>query len=166
MLAESLPPDMKLVAALCETTNSIPERHLAWCKQLNFTGLPVILDELANLLDESGYTRPPPPVAFADATGCTPERLLQRYRVAVARDPALFHSFTVPISTVWLQWEPELLFFSPASGDEPVPPADALICRGGYPELHAGRLAGNSSWLTSMQAFAETNRPVLAECGE
>jgi cobyrinic acid a,c-diamide synthase len=36
---------------------------------------------------------------------------------------------------------------------------------GGYPELHAGRLAGNSTWLASMRAFAETNRPVLAECG-
>ena len=31
--------------------------------------------------------------------------------------------------------------------------------------MHAARLAGNSSWLTSVREFAETNRPVLAECG-
>ena len=58
----------------------------------------------------------------------------------------------------------ELVFFSPLA-DEPVPPADALYLPGGYPELHAGRLAGNSSWSTSMRAFADSNRPVLAECG-
>jgi len=163
MLAESLPPDIELVAALSETANSIPERHLGLVQAVELTGLPVILDELANLLDESGYTRPPPPVAFADATGCTPERLLQRYRVAVARDAAFSFLYRANLDCLAAMGA-ELLFFSPLA-DEPVPPADALYLPGGYPELHAGRLAGNSSWLTSMQAFAETNRPVLAECG-
>ena len=58
----------------------------------------------------------------------------------------------------------QLVFFSPLA-DEPVPPADALYLPGGYPELHAGSLASNSRWLSSMRAFADTKRPVLAECG-
>src|SRR5215831_14663870 len=58
----------------------------------------------------------------------------------------------------------ELLFISPLA-DEPVPVADALYLPGGYPELHASRLAGNSRWLAGLLAFAASGRPVLAECG-
>jgi cobyrinic acid a,c-diamide synthase len=127
------------------------------------TDLPVILDELANLLDESVYTRLPRPVAFANTTASTPDRLLERFRIAVARDAAFSFLYRANLDCLAAMGA-ELVFFSPL-GDEPVPPTDAVYLPGGYPELHAGRLAGNSSWLTSMRAFAETNRPVLAECG-
>jgi cobyrinic acid a,c-diamide synthase len=122
-----------------------------------------MLDELASLLDESGYTRLPRPVEFANTSACTPDRLFERYRVAVARDAAFSFLYRANLDCLAAMGA-ELLFFSPLA-DEPVPPADALYLPGGYPELYAGRLAGNRSWLTSMRAFAETNRPVLAECG-
>src|SRR5438128_6010491 len=163
MLAKSLPPDIELIAALSKTANSFPERHLGLVQAVELTGLPVILDELATLLDQSGYTRLPPPVAFAHARIPTPDRLLERYRVAVARDTAFSFLYRANLDCLAAMGA-ELVFFSPLA-DEPVPAADALYLPGGYPELHAGRLAGNSGWLTSMRAFAETKRPVLAECG-
>ena len=58
----------------------------------------------------------------------------------------------------------EPVFFSPLA-DEAVPHADALYLPGGYPELHAPRLAGNRRWLDSLRAFAAAKRPLLAECG-
>ena len=163
MLAQSLPSDIELVAALSETTNSIPERHLGLVQAAELTDLPAVLDELASLLNESGYTGLPRPVAFANTTVCVPDRLLERYRVAVARDAAFSFLYRANLDCLAAMGA-ELVFFSPLA-DEPVPPADAVYLPGGYPELHAARLAGNSSWLTSVREFAETNRPVLAECG-
>jgi cobyrinic acid a,c-diamide synthase len=55
-------------------------------------------------------------------------------------------------------------FFSPLA-DEPMPDADALYLPGGYPELHAPRLAANARWLSSMHAFAAAGRPIYGECG-
>jgi len=123
MLAQSLPPDIELIAALSETANSLPERHLGLVQAVELTGLPVILDELADLLEESGYTRLPPPVAFASTTGCTPDRLLEHYRVAVARDAAFSFLYRANLDCLAAMGA-ELVFFSPLA-NEPVPPADA-----------------------------------------
>ena len=57
-----------------------------------------------------------------------------------------------------------LTFFSPLA-DAAVPPADALWLPGGYPELHAERLANNTQWQASMRAFHADGKPILAECG-
>jgi cobyrinic acid a,c-diamide synthase len=163
MLAESLPPDIELVAVLSTAINSLPERHLGLVQAAELAGLPVILDELASLLDESGYTRLPPPVAFDSTNAPAPDRLLERHRIAVARDAAFSFLYRANLDCL-AQMGAQLVFFSPLA-DEPVPPADALYLPGGYPELHAGSLASNSRWLSSMRAFADTKRPVLAECG-
>src|SRR5262249_7161689 len=88
MLAESLPPDIDLVAVLSKAVNTLPERHLGLVQAAELAGLPDILDELAGLLDESGYTRLPRPVAFDSTNMPSPDRLLARHRIAVARDAA------------------------------------------------------------------------------
>jgi cobyrinic acid a,c-diamide synthase len=49
--------------------------------------------------------------------------------------------------------------------DEVLPDADALYIGGGYPELHAGRLSGNTAMRSRIRAFAESGRPIYAECG-
>jgi len=163
MLAQSLPPDIELAAALSKAAKSLPERHLGLVQAAELASLPDILDELAGLLDESGYTQLPRPVAFACSNAPAPDRLLNRYRVAVARDAAFSFLYRANLDCLTAMGA-ELAFFSPLA-DEPVPPADGLYLPGGYPELHAGRLAGNSRWSSSMRSFADTKRPVLAECG-
>ena len=58
----------------------------------------------------------------------------------------------------------EIVFFSPLA-DEP-PPGDCDLCwlPGGYPELHAGRIAAAERFLEGLRRFAET-KPVHGECG-
>ena len=58
----------------------------------------------------------------------------------------------------------QILPFSPLAGEAPPASADALWLPGGYPELHAGRLAANAGFLAGVRSFAETN-PVHGECG-
>jgi cobyrinic acid a,c-diamide synthase len=54
--------------------------------------------------------------------------------------------------------------FSPLM-DAVLPEADALHLPGGYPELHAERLAGNTAMLAAVRRFCASGRPVYAECG-
>ena len=83
-------------------------------------------------------------------------------RIAVAQDAAF--AFAYPhILADWRAQGGEVLTFSPLA-DDPVPEADALYLPGGYPELHAGRLAGGTGFLPSLRAFAR-DHPVHGECG-
>jgi cobyrinic acid a,c-diamide synthase len=59
----------------------------------------------------------------------------------------------------------DLKFFSPLT-DQALPPGlDGLYLPGGYPELHAARLAGNRTMLDSVREFCASGRSVYAECG-
>ncbi|MCK9608620.1 MAG: cobyrinate a,c-diamide synthase [Methylomonas sp.] len=87
---------------------------------------------------------------------------LQGKTIAIARDAVC--CFIYPANVDWLlEQGARLAWFSPLAG-EPVPAADALWLPGGYPELHARQLADSLS-LASINAFIESGRPVLAECG-
>jgi cobyrinic acid a,c-diamide synthase len=57
----------------------------------------------------------------------------------------------------------ELVFWSPLRDE--VPDVDGLYFGGGYPELHAQRLAGNVSALKTVRQLAEGGTPIYAECG-
>ena len=84
-------------------------------------------------------------------------------RIAIARDEAF--SFVYPhILAGWRKAGAEIAFFSPLA-DEP-PPEDCDFCwlPGGYPELHAGKLAAAARFLDGLRRFAET-KPVHGECG-
>ncbi len=84
-------------------------------------------------------------------------------KIAIARDAAF--SFIYPHLTAgWRSAGAEIVYFSPLT-DEP-PPLDADVCwlPGGYPELHAGRLAQASCFLSGLREFAK-EKPVHGECG-
>ena len=84
-------------------------------------------------------------------------------RVALARDAAF--SFIYPhLLAGWRAAGAEILPFSPLADQAPDPSADACWLPGGYPELHAGKLAASSRFRSGLQSFAET-RPVHGECG-
>lgn len=83
-------------------------------------------------------------------------------RIALARDAAF--SFLYPhILDHWHRQGAEILPFSPLN-DDPPPEADLCWLPGGYPELHAGRIAGASRFLQGLRDFAK-HRPVHGECG-
>lgn len=84
-------------------------------------------------------------------------------RLAIARDAAF--SFVYPhVEAGWRAQGAELLPFSPLADEPPPESCDACWLPGGYPELHAGRLAAASHFLDGLRDFART-RPVHGECG-
>ena len=81
----------------------------------------------------------------------------------MARDAAF--SFTYPhVLQAWRAAGAEILPFSPLADEAPDAAADVCWLPGGYPELHAGRLAANAGFREGLQRFA-ASRPVHGECG-
>jgi cobyrinic acid a,c-diamide synthase len=83
--------------------------------------------------------------------------------IAVARDDAF--SFLYPhVLQGWRSAGAEIRFFSPLADEGPDNACDAGWLPGGYPELHAERLAASANFFHHLRHFAET-RPVHGECG-
>lgn len=92
----------------------------------------------------------------------TPSSLAGR-RVAVARDEAF--AFIYPANLDVLRaLGAELTFFSPLAGDA-LPVCDAVWLPGGYPELHAARLARRADLRTQLASHVAAGKPLWAECG-
>lgn len=84
-------------------------------------------------------------------------------RIALARDAAF--SFAYPhLLAAWRAAGATILPFSPLADEAPDASADCCWLPGGYPELHAGRLAAAPRFRDGLIRFAAT-RPVHGECG-
>ena len=85
-------------------------------------------------------------------------------RIAVARDDAF--AFCYPyVLDAWRRAGCELSFFSPLDDEPPVEDADAVYLPGGYPELHAARLADATRFKSALGRCAERGVVVYGECG-
>ncbi len=140
---------------------TIPERHLGLVQAVEHPDLETAVARYAGFLREhvdlaaikaaatggvnpGAHALPPPP----------------GQRIALARDAAL--SFTYPhLLDAWRRQGAEILPFSPLA-DEAPPEADTCWLPGGYPELHAGALAGAGRFLQGLRDFPG---PVHGECG-
>ena len=88
----------------------------------------------------------------------------RRIRLGIARDEA-FH-FYYPdnlesLAAAGAEWAE----FSPLADRRLPEDLDGLYFGGGYPEVHAARLAANRSLLDDVRRFASSGRAVYAECG-
>lgn len=88
---------------------------------------------------------------------------LRGKHIAVARDAAFCFIYAANLDTLRALGA-ELVFFSPLV-DAALPPCDALWIPGGYPELHAQAIAGNTALRDSLAAHIAAGKPVWAECG-
>ena len=85
-------------------------------------------------------------------------------RVAVARDTAF--AFAYPhVLDGWRAAGASVSYFSPLADEAPAADADAVYLPGGYPELHAGRLAGCTRFLDGLTAAAARGVTIYGECG-
>jgi cobyrinic acid a,c-diamide synthase len=81
--------------------------------------------------------------------------------IAIARDQAF--SFTYPhLLEGWRKAGAALSFFSPLANEAPDPNADAVFLPGGYPELHAGKLASNQNFMNGLRKHQGL---IYGECG-
>ena len=83
--------------------------------------------------------------------------------IALARDEAF--SFTYPhLLSHWRERGSQISYFSPLQNEPPNRDADVIWLAGGYPELHAGKLANADKCFAAIRLHAKT-RPVHGECG-
>lgn len=84
-------------------------------------------------------------------------------RIALAQDAAF--SFVYPhVLDGWKREGAEIVPFSPLANEAPPEDCDSCWLPGGYPELHAARLAAAETFRAGLAQFAAT-RPVHGECG-
>lgn len=84
--------------------------------------------------------------------------------VAIARDTAFAFAYPHLLSG-WQVQGAELSFFSPLANEAPDARCDAVYLPGGYPELHAGRIAAAGRFRQGMQAAAVRGALIYGECG-
>ena len=85
-------------------------------------------------------------------------------RIAVASDQAF--SFLYPhLLATWRAQGAEVVPFSPLADEPPDPSAGAVWLPGGYPELHAGKIAAAAACLAGLRQAAAEGKPVHGECG-
>ena len=145
---------------------ALPERHLGLIQAVEHPDLDKAIADYAAFVAEhvsldrlfavatslsqprqDGLVLPPPPGQY----------------IALARDEAF--SFTYPhLLAHWRACGAELSFFSPLADECPDAHADVIWLPGGYPELHAGRLAAAETCFAAIRTHAKT-RPVHGECG-
>lgn len=119
-------------------------------------GLAAAHLDLPALLDIAAGAVGPDPATTA------PRRSPPAQRIAVARDAAF--AFAYPhLLADWRAAGAEISFFSPLA-DDPAPQADLIYLPGGYPELHAGRLAAASSFIQSIKNVHQDTF-IYGECG-
>jgi len=85
-------------------------------------------------------------------------------RIAVARDEAFAFSYPHLLHG-WRDQGAEISFFSPLADEIPTGDPDAVYLPGGYPELHAERIAAARRFLGGLRAAAEAGIRVYGECG-
>ncbi len=151
-----IPPDPRM---------ALPSRHLGLVQARETPDLSARIDAMADVV--AGHCDLAAIIAAAGPTSPArrPNGSIRPpgQRIAVARDDA-FAFFYPHLEAAWRRAGAEFVWFSPLADEPPPPDCDACWLPGGYPELHAGRLAGAARFLEGLRAYANS-RPVHGECG-
>jgi cobyrinic acid a,c-diamide synthase len=151
---------------------TLPERHLGLVVASELSDAMQRLDAAADALAET----PLGEMSKADLQAWStsfeapdssktvfPATALKGQTIAVARDAAFCFIYAANIDGLHAMGA-QIVYFSPLN-DSTLPACDALWLPGGYPELHAEKLAANTAMKTSIAAHVAAGKPVWAECG-
>lgn len=166
-------PDVAVLGSIKRSPSlARPERHLGLVQAREQTDLEAFLDAAARTIEASldvssliALAKPATIAPAATAPGVKPPGVKPLgQRVALADDLAF--SFAYPgMLAGWRQAGAELLPFSPLADEAPDARADAVFLPGGYPELHAGRLARGDRWKSGLAEAAARGAAIYGECG-
>jgi len=165
-MAASL-PDLTVLGCLPRRNGlELPERHLGLVQASEHKSLEAFLDEAADELaahvDMGRLKALAQPATLTGSGGVSLPPLGQR--IALAEDEAFRFAYPLTLAG-WREAGAEILPFSPLADEAPDATCDAVYLPGGYPELHAGRLAGNSRFLEGLRITAKRGAQVFGECG-
>jgi cobyrinic acid a,c-diamide synthase len=140
-----------------------PSRHLGLVQAEERPDLEAFLERAADLVERHIDLSALLALAGGELPGGKGPRVPPpAQRIAVARDEAF--AFAYPhLLADWRAGGAEVAFFSPLA-DEAVPEADLVVLPGGYPELHAGRLAAAERFMSSLTSVAQ-RIDIYGECG-
>ncbi|MEO1249768.1 MAG: cobyrinate a,c-diamide synthase [Pseudomonadota bacterium] len=144
---------------------TLPERHLGLVQAVEHPDLEAAIAGYATFLQDHVDIDAIKAAAAGHDTAFGSGRLPKPpgQRIALAQDEAF--SFTYPhVLAGWRDAGAEILPFSPLSDEPPDTNADVVWLPGGYPELHAGKLALAETFKAGLRTHAET-KPVHGECG-
>jgi cobyrinic acid a,c-diamide synthase len=151
-----------------EVELALPERHLGLVQAGEHADLAALINRLAataqSQIDLNAIFTSATPLAIdANRSNRSPAVPPPGQRVALASDQAF--SFVYPhLMSAWRGAGAEIIPFSPLANESPAERADSCWLPGGYPELHADKLAAADRFVSGLRRFAQT-RPVHGECG-
>jgi cobyrinic acid a,c-diamide synthase len=149
-----------------DPTITLPERHLGLVQAGETAGLELRLERLADIAEASLDLDAILALALPTQVGSEshgPALPPPGQRIALGWDEAF--SFAYPhVLSGWRGAGAEIAPFSPLADEAPPEGCDCCWLPGGYPELHAGRLAASTRFLAGLKRFSES-RPVHGECG-
>ena len=170
ILARAMAPlGLPVLGALPHAADiALPDRHLGLVQAREHRDLDAFLARAAAwaapCVDLSALCGLARPSRLGPATAGAPSLAPLGQRVALAQDDAF--AFAYPhLLAAWSGQGAEALPFSPLMDESPDEAADAVFLPGGYPELHAGRLAGNRRFLDGVRRAAARGAVVYGECG-
>ncbi len=140
-----------------EPALALPSRHLGLVQAGEHPALDAWLERAADLAPAVPFG--PLRLPAADRAPARPPLPPPGQRIAVARDEAFAFAYEHVLAG-WRRAGAELAFFSPLADE--APEGDAVFLPGGYPELHAGRLAAAGNFLGALRRH---EGPVYGECG-
>lgn len=163
-------PDVMILGAVRrDTALALPERHLGLVQAGEHSQIGDFIETagrtLSNAVDLDGLSAlavPANPVNASNDNLCQIPVLGQR--IAVARDEAFAFAYASVLDG-WRASGAEITTFSPLDDEAPPPDTDAVYLPGGYPELHAARLAGAARFQHAMRDLAARNVNIFGECG-
>ncbi len=174
LLAEACAPlGVAVLGALPQAPELVlPDRHLGLVQAAEHPELDAFLTRAAEFanrhLDIEAVLASAKPCRLAPETFAPvlPPSVLPPLgqRIAVACDTAFAFAYPFVLDG-WRAAGADIAPFSPLGDEPPDPAADAVYLPGGYPELHAARLAANARFLDGLRAAAARGAVVYGECG-
>jgi cobyrinic acid a,c-diamide synthase len=150
-----------------DETLALPERHLGLVQASEHGDLAQRLARLADVVEQhcdvDAICAAAVPLDRAPAHDDRKVIAPPGQRIALASDAA-FSFMYAHLLDGWRRAGAEIIPFSPLADEPPPEGCDACWLPGGYPELHAGALAGAQKFRDGLARFA-TSRPVHGECG-
>jgi cobyrinic acid a,c-diamide synthase len=168
LIADALAPlNIPVLGAIPrDETLVLPERHLGLVQASEHSDLAARLQNFADMaarhLDLDAIAAMAAPFAGLNASSWATLKPPGQ-RIALAYDAA-FSFVYAHVLDGWRRSGAEVVPFSPLNDEPPPEGCDVCWLPGGYPELHAGRIAAAQKFRTGMHQFAAT-KPVHGECG-